>query len=36
MLALSDQFSDCPDFADLEAAAKILALAEYKLSAGER
>ena len=36
MLALSEQFSDRPDFADLEAAAKILALAEYKLSVGER
>jgi UDP-N-acetylglucosamine--N-acetylmuramyl-(pentapeptide) pyrophosphoryl-undecaprenol N-acetylglucosamine transferase len=36
MLALSDQFSDLPDFTDLEAAAKILALAEYQLSHGER
>ena len=36
MLALSDQFSDLPHFADLEAAAKIVALAEYQLSAGER
>ena len=36
MLALSAQFSDRPDFADLEAAAKILALAEFKLAASER
>jgi len=36
MLALSAQFSDLPDFADLEAAAKILALAEFKLSTSER
>jgi hypothetical protein len=36
MLALSDQFSDRPNFGDLEAAAKILALAEHKISAGER
>ena len=36
MLAISDQFSDRPNFGDLEAAAKILALAEHKLSAGER
>ena len=36
MLALSDQFSDLPDFTDLESAAKILALAEYQLSHGER
>ena len=35
MLALSDQFSDLPDFTDLEAAAKILALAEHHLSHGE-
>jgi hypothetical protein len=28
--------SDLPDFADLEAAAKIFALAEHKLSGGER
>jgi UDP-N-acetylglucosamine--N-acetylmuramyl-(pentapeptide) pyrophosphoryl-undecaprenol N-acetylglucosamine transferase len=36
MLATSDQFSDLPNFSDLEAAAKIVALAEHQLSAGER
>ena len=36
MLALSDQFGDLPNFADLDAAAKILALAEHRLSSGER
>ena len=36
MLVLSDQFSDRPNFDDVEAAAKILSLAEHKLSAGER
>jgi UDP-N-acetylglucosamine--N-acetylmuramyl-(pentapeptide) pyrophosphoryl-undecaprenol N-acetylglucosamine transferase len=36
MLATSDQFKDLPQFADLEAAAKIVALAEHQLSAGER
>jgi len=36
MLALSDQFSDRPNFGDVEAAAKILALAEYQLSRGKR
>ena len=36
MLALSNQFSNLPDFADVEAAEKIVALAEYQLSAGER
>ena len=36
MLALSDQFSDRPNFGDLQAAAKILALAEYQLSTGEK
>ena len=36
MLALSAQISDRPDFADLDAAAKILALAEFKLAASER
>lgn len=36
MLALSDQFSDRPNFGDLEAASKILALAEHQLSRGER
>ena len=36
MLALSDQFNDRPNFGDLEAAAKILALAEYQLSRSER
>jgi hypothetical protein len=36
MLALSNQFSNLPDFADVEAAVKIVALAEYQLSAGER
>mgnify|MGYP001046554653 FL=1 len=36
MLALSDQFGDRPNFGDVEAAAKILALAEYQLSRGKR
>ena len=36
MLALSDQFSNRPKFGDVEAAAKILALAEYQLSRGKR
>jgi hypothetical protein len=36
MLASSDQLSDLPHFGDLEAAAKIVALAEHQLSAGER
>jgi UDP-N-acetylglucosamine--N-acetylmuramyl-(pentapeptide) pyrophosphoryl-undecaprenol N-acetylglucosamine transferase len=36
MLAMSDELSDLPDFADLEAAAKIFALAEHKLSGDER
>ena len=36
MLAASDQFSDLPDFSDLEAAAKIVALAEHQLSGRER
>jgi UDP-N-acetylglucosamine--N-acetylmuramyl-(pentapeptide) pyrophosphoryl-undecaprenol N-acetylglucosamine transferase len=36
MLAMSEELSDLPDFTDLEAAAKILALAEHKLSGGER
>ena len=36
MLATSDQLSDLPHFGDLEAAAKIVALAEHQLSAGER
>ena len=36
MLALSDQFGDRPNFGDVEAAAKIVALAEHQLSAGER
>ncbi len=36
MLALSDQFGDLPNFADLDAAAKILSLAEHRLSSGER
>ena len=36
MLAISDQLSDLPHFGDLEAAAKIVALAEHQLSAGER
>jgi UDP-N-acetylglucosamine--N-acetylmuramyl-(pentapeptide) pyrophosphoryl-undecaprenol N-acetylglucosamine transferase len=36
MLATSDQLSDLPDFGDLEAAAKIVALAEHQLSTGER
>ena len=36
MLVLSDQFSDRPNFDDVEAAAKILSLAEHKLSAGGR
>jgi hypothetical protein len=36
MLALSDELSDCPDFADLDSAAKILSLAEYKLAEGNR
>jgi UDP-N-acetylglucosamine--N-acetylmuramyl-(pentapeptide) pyrophosphoryl-undecaprenol N-acetylglucosamine transferase len=35
MLAMSEELSDLPDFTDLEAAAKILALAEHKLSGGE-
>jgi UDP-N-acetylglucosamine--N-acetylmuramyl-(pentapeptide) pyrophosphoryl-undecaprenol N-acetylglucosamine transferase len=35
MLATSDQFSDLPNFSDLEAAAKIVALAEHQLSVGE-
>ena len=36
MLAMSDQLSDLPNFGDLEAAAKIVALAEHQLSAGEK
>lgn len=36
MLAASDQFSDLPNFSDLEAAAKIVALAEHQISDGER
>ena len=36
MLALSDELSDRPDFADLDSAAKILSLAEYKLAEGNR
>jgi len=36
MLATSDQLSDLPHFGDLEAAAKIVALAEHQLSTGER
>ena len=36
MLALSDELSDRPDFADLESAAKIFSLAEYKLADGNR
>jgi UDP-N-acetylglucosamine--N-acetylmuramyl-(pentapeptide) pyrophosphoryl-undecaprenol N-acetylglucosamine transferase len=36
MLATSDQLSDLPHFGDLEAAAKIVALAEHQLSAGEK
>ena len=36
MLALSDEFSDRPNFSDVEAAEKILALAEHQLSRGER
>jgi len=36
MLALSEQFGDLPNFADLDAAAKILALAEHRISSGER
>ena len=36
MLATSDQLSDLPSFGDLEAAAKIVALAEHQLSDGER
>jgi len=36
MLATSDQLSDLPHFGDLEAAAKIVALAEHQLSVGER
>jgi UDP-N-acetylglucosamine--N-acetylmuramyl-(pentapeptide) pyrophosphoryl-undecaprenol N-acetylglucosamine transferase len=36
MLALSDHFGDLPNFADLDATAKILALAEHLLSSGER
>ena len=36
MLKKSDQASDLPDFSDLEAAAKILALAEHTLSVGRR
>jgi len=36
MLATSDQFNDLPQFADLESAAKIVALAEHQLSVGER
>jgi UDP-N-acetylglucosamine--N-acetylmuramyl-(pentapeptide) pyrophosphoryl-undecaprenol N-acetylglucosamine transferase len=36
MLALSDELRDRPDFADLDSAAKILSLAEYKLAEGNR
>jgi UDP-N-acetylglucosamine--N-acetylmuramyl-(pentapeptide) pyrophosphoryl-undecaprenol N-acetylglucosamine transferase len=36
MLATSDQLSNLPNLGDLEAAAKIVALAEHHLSAGER
>ena len=36
MFRKSDQASDLPDFSDLEAAAKILALAEHTLSVGRR
>lgn len=36
MLTLSDHLSDIPNFSDLEAAEKILALAEHQLSTGER
>jgi UDP-N-acetylglucosamine--N-acetylmuramyl-(pentapeptide) pyrophosphoryl-undecaprenol N-acetylglucosamine transferase len=36
MLTQSDCASDLPDFSDLEAAAKILALAEHQLVVGER
>jgi hypothetical protein len=36
MLATSDQLGALPHFGDLEAAAKIVALAEHQLSAGER
>lgn len=36
MLMQSDRASDLPDFSDLEAAAKILALAEHQLVVGER
>jgi UDP-N-acetylglucosamine--N-acetylmuramyl-(pentapeptide) pyrophosphoryl-undecaprenol N-acetylglucosamine transferase len=36
MLALSNQLGDLPDFSDVDAAAKIVALSEFKLSAGER
>jgi hypothetical protein len=36
MLAMSEELSDLPDFTDLKAAAKISALAEHKLSGGER
>jgi len=36
MLATSDQLTDLPHFGDLEAAAKIVALAEHQLSVGER
>lgn len=36
MLELSDQFSSYPNFSDVNAAVKILALAEHQLSSGER
>lgn len=36
MLRQSEHVSDLPDFSDLEAAAKILSLAEHTLSVGER
>lgn len=36
MLTLSDHLSDIPNFSDLEAAEKILALAEHQLLTGER
>ena len=36
MLARSDHFGDLPDFADLEAAGKILALAEHQVIVGRK
>jgi hypothetical protein len=36
MLRQSEHVSDLADFSDVEAAAKILSLAEHTLSVGER